>query len=127
MLEEGDKIPADCKILEAFHVEVDESALTGESMPVSKSTAGKDASQLYLGTTMTHGRALAKVTKTGIFTKFGSIAATLASMKTTNTPLQVKLEAFTKRIGVVGIMAALIVFVLSFSKGHGMMESFLLQ
>ncbi len=125
VLEEGDKIPADCKILEAFHVEVDESALTGESMPVSKSTAGKDASQLYLGTTMTHGRALAKVTKTGIFTKFGSIAATLASMKTTNTPLQVKLEAFTKRIGVVGIMAALIVFVLSFSKGHGMMESFL--
>lgn len=103
-------------MLEAFHVEVNESALTGESMSVSKSTAGDDASQLFLGTTMAHGRALVQVTKTGISTKFGSIAATLASMKTTNTPLQVKLETFTKRIGVIGILAAVIVFILSFSK-----------
>lgn len=125
VLEEGDKIPADCEILEAFHVEVNESALTGESMPVSKSTVGDDASQLFLGTTIEHGRAISKVTKIGISTKFGSIAATLASMKTTNTPLQVKLEAFTKRIGFVGIIAAVLVFILSFSKGHGVLESFL--
>ncbi len=125
VLEEGDKIPADCMMLEAFHVEVNESALTGESMSVSKSTAGDDASQLFLGTTMAHGRALVQVTKTGISTKFGSIAATLASMKTTNTPLQVKLETFTKRIGVIGILAAVIVFILSFSKGNSMLESFL--
>lgn len=125
MLEEGDKVPADCIILEAFHVEVNESALTGESMPVSKSVGTSEASLLFLGTTIAHGRALARVTKTGTATKFGSIAATLATMKTSDTPLQVKLEAFTKRIGVVGILAAVLVFILSFSKGHGALESFL--
>ncbi len=125
ILEEGDKVPADCTILEAFHLEVNESALTGESMPVSKSVGEGESGSIFLGTTIAHGRTLAVVTKTGSTTKFGAIATTLASMKTSDTPLQIKLESFTKRIGVFGIIAAILVFALSFSKGHSVLESFL--
>jgi len=67
-----------------------------------------------------------KITTTGLNTKFGQIAKTLGEIKETKTPLQKKLEIFTKQLGIIGIIASLIVFVLSFIKEKNMVESFIL-
>lgn len=121
-LEEGGKVAADAKLVEAIQVEVNESALTGESLPVSRG-AGED---IFMGTIIARGRGHAQVSNTGAHTKFGEIAANLSSIKEPKTPLQKKLESLSKAIGVIGIVASAIVFYLSYGNGTNTFESFLL-
>jgi len=123
-LEEGTKIPADGEVIEAYNLEVNEAILTGESLPVVKNLS--DANLLYAGTIVSRGRGLMKVTATGSNTRFGQIAKTLSVIKETKTPLQKKLETFTKQLGIIGIIASTIVFLLSFIKEKNMIESFIL-
>jgi P-type Ca2+ transporter type 2C len=123
-LEEGTKIPADGEVIEAYNLEVNEAMLTGESLPVVKNLS--EANLLYAGTIVSRGRGLMKVTTTGSNTRFGQIAKTLSVIKETKTPLQKKLETFTKQLGVIGIIASIIVFLLSFIKEKNMVESFIL-
>jgi len=123
-LEEGTKIPADGEVIEAYNLEVNEAMLTGESLPVVKNLS--DANLLYAGTIVSRGRGLMKVTATGSNTRFGQIAKTLSVIKETKTPLQKKLETFTKQLGIIGIIASIIVFVLSFIKEKNTIESFIL-
>lgn len=125
-IEEGTKIPADCLVLRSWHLEVDEASLTGESLPVAKDEKEGDEEQncVFMGTTVAKGRAYARVLKTGEQTKFGRIAKTLAVIKEEATPLQKKLEIFTKQVGIIGIAASLIVFLLSFIQKGGLFESF---
>ena len=94
ILSEGDKIPADGKITTSKPIEVDESILTGESIPVVKN---KDES-VFLGTNITRGRGLLLVEETGIKTRFGKIAHTLSTLTSEKTPLQRRLDGLGKTI-----------------------------
>ena len=121
-IEEGTKIPADGVVIEGINLEINESALTGESLPVNKK---KDA-EIFSGTIVAKGRGWIQVTHTGMKTKFGQIAANLSTIEDTQTPLQKKLADLTRLIGIVGIFLAGIVFVISFLEGSGYFPAFLL-
>jgi Ca2+-transporting ATPase len=105
LVEAGDRIPADCRILQATGLEVEEAALTGESLPVRKRpdwTGAPDAAlgdrrnMLYMGTTATRGRALAVVVATGMATEMGKIADMIGEVEVEETPLQRRLEQLGK-------------------------------
>ncbi len=121
-IEEGTKIPADAKILETRGFEVNEAALTGESLPVTK----KAHEEIFMGTIVTRGRAYAQVKATGMATKFGQIAGQLETIEEAKTPLQKKLEDLSRTIGLIGISLSLIVLVLSVIRGTGYFPAFLL-
>ncbi len=123
--EEGTKIPADCQIVESRNLEINEASLTGESLPVVKNSHDLNSNQLFMGTVVAKGRGYAQVLKTGNYTKFGQIAKTLTTIKETKTPLQKKLDVFTKQIGIIGIVASLLVFILSFIQDKSLIESFI--
>lgn len=121
-LEEGVKVPADAEVLENHNLEINEAALTGESLPVVKQL--KD--EMFMGTIVAKGRGLARVTQTGMHTKFGHVAAELSQIENIKTPLQKKLESLSRTIGLIGIAASFLVFGLSFLQGSGYFPSFLL-
>jgi len=124
-IEEGAKIPADCQIVESRNLEINEASLTGESLPVVKNIHDPNSNQLFMGTVVAYGRGYAQVLKTGNYTKFGTIAKTLSTIKETKTPLQKKLDGFTKQIGIIGIVASSAVFILSFIQDKSLIESFI--
>jgi len=124
-IEEGAKIPADCQVVETRNLEINEAALTGESLPVVKNCHDQKSNQLFMGTVVAKGRGYAQVLKTGNYTKFGTIAKTLSTIKETKTPLQKKLDGFTKQIGIIGIAASSVVFILSFIQEKSLIESFI--
>ncbi len=124
-IEEGAKIPADCQIVESRNLEINEASLTGESLPVIKNSHDPNSNQLFMGTVVAKGRGYAQVLKTGNQTKFGTIAKTLTTIKETKTPLQKKLDVFTKQIGIIGITASLVVFIFSFIQDKSLIESFI--
>jgi Ca2+-transporting ATPase len=114
LLHTGDRIPADARVIEAINLQVEEAALTGESVPVEKHTRSLDNDDLpvgdrknmvYAGTAVTYGRGRALVTATGMQTEFGKIAQMLQSIEVGRTPLQQNLD----RVGVVLARAALVV------------------
>ena len=121
-IEEGVKVPADGIIHESVNLEINEAALTGESMGVSKKV--KDES--FMGTIVTRGRGYAELTATGMQTHFGKIASKLANIEEAKSPLQTKLESVTKIIGIIGISASLIVFFLATFQGSAYFAAFLL-
>jgi Ca2+-transporting ATPase len=125
-LEEGAKIPVDARLLQTTHFEVNEAALTGESLPVPKDENDRENNLVFAGTVVARGHAYAKVEKTGENTRFGQIAKTLGAIEEPKTPLQKKLETFTKQVGIIGIIASVIVFILSFVKEKNTIESFIL-
>lgn len=106
VLNEGDRIPADGVILTELHVEIDESILTGESLPVIK----KHADEVYQGTFVAKGKARMKVTKIGAQTKLGQISLTLVSVKEESTPLQKQITSLARLLsfGAIGISLLLI-------------------
>lgn len=122
-LEEGDKVPADAVLIEALHVEFNEAALTGESLPVEKNTTTDN--EIYMGTIVTQGRATAKVTQTGMRTKFGSIATKLGEITDEETPLEKKMAVLGKQLGVVALTCAGIIFGLGFLRKDPLFESIL--
>ncbi len=124
-LEEGNKIPADGEVLDSMHLEVNEASLTGESLPVEKNAGEGGNCSLFMGTIIAKGRGYLKVLATGGTTRFGKIAKTLFGIEKVKTPLQKKLEVFTKQIGIIGILASATVFILSFIKDKSILESFI--
>jgi P-type Ca2+ transporter type 2C len=106
-LEEGDRIPADARIIEAVELRTNEAPLTGESMPVDKSPAAvpepdallaERTSMLYSGTVAVVGRAQAVVVATGVETEIGRIGILVAEVEEGRTPLEVRLDALGKRL-----------------------------
>ncbi len=124
ILEAGDKIPADGILAEAVSLLVNESALSGESLPLVKSLADKD-NQVYFGTTVSSGRGVMIVSLTGSKTKFGTIALDLATIEEEKTPLEVSLDKFSQRAGLVALLVAVFVFVLQLLKGSDFFETFI--
>jgi Ca2+-transporting ATPase len=125
LLEEGDKIPADCRLMESLHLEANEASLTGESMPVEKTVADGSKNHIFLGTIVAKGRAKAIVETTGMETKFGGIAASLSSIGEEETPLQKKLDTLGKQLGIVAIFASGVVFVIGYFSHQPFIEMIL--
>ncbi len=121
LLSAGDKIPADCRLIESVSLRVDESALTGESFAVKKDSEleisdektplAERANMIYSGTFITEGHCKAIVVAVGDKTEFGKIASELTGNEKSSTPLQEKLARLGKTITVMGVCAAAIVFV----------------
>jgi len=119
ILEEGDKIPADARIVENIGLGVLESSLTGESVPVLKVekvldgelTIADRKNMLFSGTLVTKGRGKAVITGTGMKTEIGKIAELMSEVEKEITPLQKKLESFGKWVGAGVILISIFVFV----------------
>lgn len=121
ILSAGNKIPADCRLVESTSLRVDESALTGESFPVKKDSEieiadektplAERANMIYSGTFITEGHCKAIVSSVGDSTEFGKIASELTGADKSSTPLQEKLARLGKTITIMGVCAAAIVFV----------------
>ncbi|MGE5552501.1 MAG: cation-translocating P-type ATPase [Betaproteobacteria bacterium] len=125
VLNAGDLVPADLRLLESVNLKVDESALTGESVPVDKhaeslvdpgATVGDRINSVHLGTTVTYGRGLGVVAATGMKTELGKIAELVSSVEEESTPLQEKLEQFGKWLGIACLLISALVFVLTFTE-----------
>jgi Ca2+-transporting ATPase len=116
LLEEGDTIPADARLIESTALQTAEAALTGESLPVSKDTApiaddvalGDRHNMVFSGTAVTYGRGKAIVTATGMRTEMGRIAGLLKATPSESTPLQRELDRTGKVLGVVVIVIAIV-------------------
>ncbi|HBY07658.1 MAG TPA: ATPase, partial [Chloroflexi bacterium] len=134
LLEAGNLIPADCRVLESASLKVQESALTGESEPVEKRVAaisgdhlplGDRANLLYMGTTVTYGRGLGIVTATGMKTELGNIAGLLQNVEEDQTPLQRRLAKLGKTLAWVALGIVAIVVVTGFLRGDDLETIFL--
>ena len=133
LLEAGDMVVADGRILENFSLKVNESSLTGESEGVDKTADVIDAEQVALGdqknmvfsgSLVTYGRATVLVTGTGMNTELGKIAALMNQTQQRKTPLQQTLDSFSAKLAIVIMAICAVVFALSvFRTGMGVLDS----
>lgn len=126
VFEAGDVVTADVKLLTAESLFVNQSALTGESVPVEKFAfapheikSTSDKKTVYAGSFVTNGRCMGVVYRTGKNTELGKVAALIADKKTPLTPLQQKLKHLSKVVGLVCLAVCAVVFVTAFVKGLG--------
>ncbi len=114
MLEEGVVVPADGLLLEAFDLSINESMLTGESLPVLKGMGERNP--VYRGTMVLSGSGVFRVTEVGIKTLFGQIGKTLQTITPPPTPLQQQIKRFVQRMAWVGFIAFVLVVALKFGQ-----------
>ncbi|WP_249200742.1 cation-translocating P-type ATPase [Thetidibacter halocola] len=122
LLAEGDRVPADAETLREVGLQIDESVLTGESVPVSKITA----EPLFSGTTVTSGHAEARVTAIGTETEFGRVALLTGSVEDTPTTLQRELGILARQLGWVAIGVAVLVAAMGVWRGLETLQVFML-
>lgn len=134
VLDAGDYISADGRIIESHSLQINESSLTGESLPIEKMTQvinerevalGDKINMVFSGSFVTNGRGKAIVTSIGMNTEIGKIANLLDSAKEKKTPLQVSLEQFGKRLAIGIIIICLIIFGLDILRGRELVDSFM--
>ncbi|TLD46331.1 MAG: Calcium-transporting ATPase [Accumulibacter sp.] len=131
LLEAGDRIPADARVLDAHAAEVAEAALTGESQAVAKSpeevAAGsalaERRSMIFMNTVVTRGRLEAVVTATGMRSEMGRIAGMLADCADAATPLQVQLDRLGKRLAAIAGVVVTLILVLGIVRGDALLET----
>lgn len=134
IFEAGDKVNADCRIIESENLETNEAILTGESLPVSKDIKAikkevplaKRSNMLFAGTGITRGTGKGLVVSTGTKTIFGEIAQNLQEIKEVKTPMQKKLDKFSKQVGFVILGLVAIVAALGFSDKFDLVEMFVM-
>ncbi len=131
VLRPGSYVGADARLLSARHLSVDESALTGESMPVQKATAklatadlplGDRANMVYMGTLVTGGQGLAVVVATGPFTEIGQIQILVGEAKPPATPMELQLERMGTKLALMSAGVCGIVFVAGLLRGYGFLR-----
>ena len=134
LLEAGDSVPADCRVLESASMKIEEAALTGESVPVEKHAdvialaadtddvpLGDRKNMCYMGSTVVYGRGRAVVVGTGMETEMGKIADALTTAKKELTPLQIKLAQLSKILTIMVIVICAIIFAVDFIRHGGEM------
>lgn len=145
MLEAGDAIPADCRILESYSMKVEEAAITGESVPVNKIidilmlkegildiSLGDRTNMLYSGSTVVYGRGSAVVVEIGMNTEMGKIADALVQTQNEQTPLQRKMAELSKTLTKLVIAISIFVFIFGIIRngsftGKAILDTFLLS
>lgn len=134
LLRAGDKIPADVRLIEAVNLQIEEAALTGESVPVEKHTIplhdqalalGDRKNMAYAGTTVTYGRGRAVVVATGMHTEFGKIAQMLQTVETGRTPLQENLDRVGHTLARAAFVVVAIIVALGLWRGQPFIEMFI--
>ena len=134
ILETGDYVPADLRIIEAVNLKAQESALTGESVPVEKMAAriedekvgiGDRINMLFASSLITYGRGKAIVVETGMNTEVGKIANIINSAEEGETPLQIKLNKLGKTLGIVALIICFVIFGIGLLYGKDVIEMFL--
>ena len=131
LLEAGDAVPADGRIIESASLKIEEAALTGESVAVTKhsdtlslSSGEKDISlgdrknMVYMGSSVVYGRGKAIITATGMNTEMGKIAHVLSNTKESQTPLQVKLSQLSKTLSFLVIGICIFIFLFTLGKSY---------
>jgi Ca2+-transporting ATPase len=134
LLAAGDKVPADVRLVEAINLQVEEAALTGESVPVGKHTTplgdhelavGDRKNMAYSGTTVTYGRGRAVVVATGMSTEFGKIARMLEGVETGKTPLQENLDKVGRKLAQAAFVVVVFIVALGLFHGQPFVEMFI--
>ena len=127
ILEAGDVVPADMRLLEVNTIKIEEAALTGESVPVEKDLVipegedvgiGDRSNMAFASTNVTYGRALGVVTATGMDTEVGKIAHMLANTEESKTPLQENQDALGKWLTIMILVIAVIIFGIGLIRGY---------
>jgi Ca2+-transporting ATPase len=126
LVSEGDKITADCRILHENELQTNEAVLTGESFPQDKSseTIALDAilanreNMIYAGTSVVRGSAQAAVVATNMNTEFGKIASLVQTIREKKTPLEQKLDDFSKKVAVIVLVLAAITIIIGIARGE---------
>lgn len=134
VLESGSMITADARLIQTAQLRVEESALTGESEPIEKDSEyigkqdapiGDQINMVFKGCTVANGRGRAIVTATGMQTEMGKIAGLLNDDVTQQTPLQKRLNQLGKRISLIALAAAALVFIIGQIQGEPLLEMFM--
>jgi P-type Ca2+ transporter type 2C len=135
LLQEGDRIPADGRLIESINLQIDESPLTGESVPVEKNTlalmgqeavaVGDRSNMAFMGTAVNYGRGEMIVTNTGLKTELGNIAALLLQVEQGITPLQRRLNRLGQVLAIGAGAIVVIVFITGVIRGIPLQEMFL--
>ncbi|MGC9384145.1 MAG: cation-translocating P-type ATPase [Kosmotogaceae bacterium] len=134
LLEAGSYVSADVRIIEASKLKIQESTLTGESEPATKNSKkinreidslGDHTNMAYSGTSVTYGRGVGVVTKTGMDTEIGKIATMIQEVEKEDTPLQKRLEKLGKWLVVIVLAIAALVFILGLLRGQDLKTMFL--
>ena len=132
ILEAGNKIPADGRIITAHTLELDESSLTGESIPVSKQSQplkeiatplAERSNMLYMNNVVTRGRAEMLITATGMNTEIGKLAQLLSQPEERITPLQIQLDNLGKRLILIVLTVIVILFISALLRGDPLIET----
>ena len=127
LLEAGNQVPADLRLIEIAQLKVDESMLTGESVTVEKHSAtltgmahalGDRLNMVFKGTTATHGRGRGLVVATGMTTELGKVAGLLDRDTDRSTPLQLRLAAFGKRLALAVMAICVVIFLVGIMRGE---------
>ena len=136
LIEAGDFVPADARIIESASLKVDESALTGESVPSEKSadaivkeeaSIGDRHNMVFSGCGVSYGRGKGIVVETGMKTEMGKIAGLLSGEEDTQTPLQHRLAALGKYLGIAALIACGVIFLVGLIEGIPIMEIFMIS
>ena len=134
VLETGDYVPADLRIFEAINFKVQESSLTGESVPVEKEASriekeeialGDRTNMLYSSSLVTYGRGKGIVVETGMSTEVGKIAGMLSNTEEQETPLQKKLNSLGKTLGFGALAICLVIFLIGIIEGREVISMFM--
>lgn len=121
LLNEGDRVPADALVLESINLTIDESLLTGESIPVSKTVSGEIANtqnRIFSGTLVVQGKGIAKVLHTGTNTQFGKIGVSLQSIEQDKTRLQHEMRLLVRNLFIGGAVISVgVILAFYFTRG----------
>ncbi|MFI5196909.1 MAG: HAD-IC family P-type ATPase, partial [Chitinophagales bacterium] len=124
IVEEGTIIPADAEVVELYDFSVNESILTGESMPVFKEVAGNN-NLIFQGTSIATGSCVGRVTAIGKQTSLGKIGQSLQEIEEPKTPLQVQIKSFVRSMLSVGVIAFIVVWVINYYLSKSILQGLL--
>lgn len=132
-IETGDSVPADLRLVESVNLKIQEAALTGESLPVEKTSAtitgdvpiGDRVNMAFSSCSVTYGRGVGVVVATGEKTEVGKIAAMIKSVPDMRTPMQVRLDKLGKVLAIISLVVCAVIFIIGLCYGRGLMEMFM--